>query len=132
VSGKIRDDRLRDLTPEETLAYRRYPNDSLELALGRKLSIDPKLRELILSVNERADGTGFPRNLPAHKIPHGSQLIRFCSMLDQRTLVKLGAQRQDPREVLKKLAQEVSDDPGSTSTDFAAQLRKTFIDRPIS
>jgi HD-GYP domain-containing protein (c-di-GMP phosphodiesterase class II) len=132
VSGKIRQDRLQDLTPDENLAYRRYPSASLDLALSRKLPIDPSLRELIMSVNERADGTGFPRNLPAHKIPHGSQLIRFCSLLDRRTLVKLGEQRRDPQEVLKQLAREVADDTGSISTDFCARIEKNFINRPVS
>jgi response regulator RpfG family c-di-GMP phosphodiesterase len=132
VSGKIRQDRLQDLTPEENLAYRRYPSASLDLTLSRKLPIDPSLRELILSVNERADGTGFPRNLPSHKIPHGSQLIRFCSLLDRRTLVKLGEQRRDPQEVLKQLAREVADDTGSISPDFGARIKKNFINRPVS
>ena len=132
VSAKIRHDRLDDMTPEEVAAYHRYPSESLDLALGRKLPIDPALRELILCVNEKANGSGFPRGTSDPKIPIGSQLIRFCTQLDRRTLVKLGGTRNNPQDVLKQLARLTAGDTATTTPEFAAKLNKAFLKRPTT
>jgi response regulator RpfG family c-di-GMP phosphodiesterase len=103
VAKAIRDRDLSRLSQEETAAYHRIPSKSIEFALGRKLAIPEKLRNIIVAVYENADGTGFPAKHNDFKIPIESQLIRFAKELDSRIQVRLGQARREPLQVMKEI-----------------------------
>ena len=106
IMAKIRADALDTLTEEERKVYQNYPNLSLDAVLGKKLSIDEKLRGVMLSTHERVDGKGFPKGSAGERVALGSQLIQYCRDFDRRTMLKLGRPRPDRSEVRKTMSAE--------------------------
>lgn len=114
ISSRLRRGLLRELTTDEMERYRRYPQESLDLALSRKLPIDPPLRKTMLSVLDP------------------STLISFCSDLDNLTMVKLGRPRRNPLQALRALAEtkifETKNlDPESDGYKFGDALNRYIL-----
>lgn len=95
ISKKIRDDLVDQLTPEERAVYETYPFQSLQIALDRKLPMESQIRDIIVSTHEAVDGTGFPKKLLGNKVSVEAQLIHFCNILDNATMIKMGEKRKD-------------------------------------
>jgi len=127
VSKKMRVGSLDDLTAEELNSYRGYPHHSLGMILSRKLPVGEKLRELLISTHERADGTGFPRGITGRKLTEGAQLIQFCREFDRRTVVSMGQARVDREEMRKKIILDELNHPARFSPVFSEKLKKAFV-----
>lgn len=127
VTRKIRNDRMDTFTAEELDTYHKYPLKSVDMMLNRKLPLDQKLRDLLLSTNERADGKGFPKGISGPAVPEGAQIILFCRELDRRTALKLGRVRKNPDEVRKELIREQIRKLELFSPGFLLKLKKAFL-----
>ncbi|MEZ4873422.1 MAG: HD domain-containing phosphohydrolase [Bdellovibrionales bacterium] len=84
-------------------SYRGYPKLTLNTLANKKLPIDSKLKDIILLVNEKADGTGFPSGVEADRLTFESQLIRFCKNFDMLSTLKHGEKRLDHAATLKEI-----------------------------
>jgi len=127
ILAKIREQKVSELTEDECRKYRQYPTKSLEIVLGRKLPIEEKLRDMMLAVHERADGTGFPKGITGRKLTEGAQLIHFCREFDRRTLIRMGAQRVDQKSARAEIINEELNHPGMFSPIFSEKLRVAFV-----
>ena len=126
ASGKIRKGQPETLSEDEQKEYRRYPQTSLDIVLSRKLPVNEKLRELLLSTHERADGKGFPRGIQGRKLTEGAQLIQFCREFDRQTVVMMGRARVDREETRKKIILGELGNPARFSPVFVEKLKKAF------
>lgn len=127
IIKKIRANKFNELSVEEKKLYETYPIASVNLVLGRKLALEEGVRRIILAVNERADGTGFPNRLSGLKIPEGSQLISFSTEFDNRTVLKMGQARVNHSELCKTMIREAAEISGRYSPIFAEKMKKVSI-----
>jgi response regulator RpfG family c-di-GMP phosphodiesterase len=116
ISSRLRNGRLDELSPEEWEKFNHYPQESLDLALSRKLPLDPALRKTLLSTLEQ------------------STLVHFCSELDGQTLVKLGKPRANPLQTLQSLAEQRilktrKLDPESDGYKFGDALNRYILNK---
>lgn len=123
VMKKLKNRAIASFTTEERAIYEKYPQMSLDLILNRKIPLDEKIRHMILSTHERADGKGFPKRPQAEKIGLGAQLINFSREYDQRTLIRMGEARPDPKKVIKQMVDEDYGKFNKWTADFMKKLR---------
>jgi response regulator RpfG family c-di-GMP phosphodiesterase len=126
VIKKIRAGQIEAMTPEEQALFKRYPLQSLDVVLDRKLAIHEKLRAVLVSIRERVDGKGFPKGLMDSKVPLESQLIQLSWQFDQMTLLRLGKPRVDPKQALKQLITHEIANPGRYSPELLQRLQAVF------
>lgn len=126
IGKKLREDRERDLTPEEMILYRSYPELSLNLLLGRKLSLEESFRKLFLSTQERADGKGFPKGINEERLSMGAQIVQFSRDLDRRTWLRLGQARPKRDQILKKMVDEDASKHQRFSAKFWELMKQTL------
>jgi response regulator RpfG family c-di-GMP phosphodiesterase len=81
--------------------YKRHPERSVNLLLNRKIPIPDRIRSIIVSTHEQADGKGFPQKTPPEKIPSESFLIQFSVLLDQELTIEMGQERKAPEMARK-------------------------------
>jgi len=106
--------------------YGFHPLSSVNLALERKLQVDPKLRKIIEMTHERFDEHGFPMCPKGIGVPFESFLIQFCQELDSRSLVKLGTIKRDPRSVRAQFIQESIRDKKRYGPEFCDKLQVSW------
>jgi HD-GYP domain-containing protein (c-di-GMP phosphodiesterase class II) len=129
VTRKIREDRMCDLTAEERMEFENYPLKSLNLVLDRKLQIEEKLRNLVLTMHSRADGKGYPRGGTggAHKkMTLESQFLGLAYELDRLSLVRLGQPRPNPELVLRRILDEEKKRPARFGLDFTLRVEEAI------
>jgi response regulator RpfG family c-di-GMP phosphodiesterase len=85
-----------NLTADELVSYHNHPITSINLCLGRKLSLDDKLKNIISTTHEQVNAKGFPKQLIAEKIPLDAQLIHFSVILDDAAQVRMG---ENPKSI---------------------------------
>ena len=124
ILKKIRENRNSEFSADELTLYETYPHKTLDVCLNRKLSIPEKLRQLLLSTQQRADGKGFPKGSAADRITVESQLISFSREFDRETLLQMGKARVEPQAVFKEMIQREKNPTGRYSPLFIQQLRK--------
>jgi hypothetical protein len=92
---KYRHGGLGALSSEEMKGYEQHPLASINKCLSRKLPLSEKTKNIIQCTHEKGNGKGFPKQVPGNRVPVESQVIHFCQLVDDKTVVKLGqAQRQ--------------------------------------
>ncbi len=124
ITKKIRENRLSELTPEQFTSYRKYPQISMDLVLDRKVAMSEKMRTILISVHERADGKGFPKGLFAEKLHVEPQMIQFCKEFDQRTALRMGRARVNPEVVKEQILSEETLNTDRFTPDFLNSLRQ--------
>ncbi|MFQ5876782.1 MAG: HD domain-containing phosphohydrolase [Acidobacteriota bacterium] len=71
------------LTPEEWVEMRKHPEIGYQILQGIKFL--EKARPIVLSHQERYDGTGYPRGLRGEEIPLGARIFAVADTLDAMT-----------------------------------------------
>jgi response regulator RpfG family c-di-GMP phosphodiesterase len=104
ISEKIRNGEK--MTTKELEEFKQVPNRSIDIALSRKLSLSEKVRSILLTVYEQADGKGYPNALSDQKLTKESQIIRFAKEFDARTQVKMGELKTPPKEALTQILED--------------------------
>jgi response regulator RpfG family c-di-GMP phosphodiesterase len=124
LTRKLRENR--GLTPELEAQISAVPETSLQMILQRKLSIDEKSRNILISTYERADGKGFPKKIDHLKLSTGAQLIRFSRWFDQSTLLRMGEARKSPLNIFQHFSR--NEKPGEVYTEkFLSLLQQHVI-----
>lgn len=95
--------RYSKMSPDERKVYNVFPEESLRILQEKKLVLNDKIRDIILQQCERPDGSGFPSNLPAHKIDPAAQVLCLANELDERLQVRSGKKRLQTIEVLNEI-----------------------------
>lgn len=111
-----------DLPADEQKSYMQHPVVSLNRCLARKLQLTDLIKNIIITTHERADRKGFPNQLMGNSIPFESQLVQFCELVDQESVVKLGQAKKNVLEVRKEIhTREMLE--GRFSPSFLAQIK---------
>ena len=71
------------LTPEEWVEMRKHPEIGYRILHG--INFLENSRQIVLSHQERFDGTGYPRNLKGEEIPLGARIFCVADTLDAMT-----------------------------------------------
>ena len=71
------------LTPEEWVEMRKHPEIGYRILHG--INFLENSRQIVLSHQERFDGTGYPRNLKGDEIPLGARIFCVADTLDAMT-----------------------------------------------
>ena len=71
------------LSPDEWVEMRKHPSIGAEILRG--LHHLPGAQEIVLTHQERFDGTGYPRGLAKHDIPFGARIFAVADTLDAIT-----------------------------------------------
>jgi putative nucleotidyltransferase with HDIG domain len=71
------------LSPHEWVEMRKHPTIGAEILRG--LTHLPGAQEIVLTHQERFDGTGYPHGLAKHDIPFGSRIFAVADTLDAIT-----------------------------------------------
>jgi len=125
ISKKIRDGKLTELTKEEKELYEKHPNTSLNIILNRRLPVEQKIRDILLTTHERTDGKGFPNQVAAAKIPEQAQLIQFSEDFDRRTVVRIGEARVNKALVREECVKAALKYDGRFSPTFTMKLKNS-------
>ncbi|MBC87233.1 MAG: hypothetical protein CL677_08650 [Bdellovibrionaceae bacterium] len=124
ITEKFRYGKEAELTEEELGAYHNYPKISINVLANKKLPVEGDIKDIILLVNEKADGTGFPSGHPAERLTFESQLIRFCKNFDKASVLKTGEQRVDHGVKLKEIVEAQVKSFDEFQPTFSAKLKK--------
>jgi response regulator RpfG family c-di-GMP phosphodiesterase len=118
---------LKELTSEEKTQLEKYPMESLNRCLLKKLPLTESVKSIIATSNERFDGAGFPNQVPADKIPTEAYLIRFAMLIDQASrtsMVELGVGFRFTRE---KLWEAEKNKAGNFSPEFQEKIANALL-----
>lgn len=69
---------ISDLSPEDREYYLQHPKTSVLRLKDKRVTLMPKIVEIIERHHERIDGKGFPDALPAHKVSEEAQLLGYA------------------------------------------------------
>lgn len=116
ISRKIRHEE--NLTKQDLQEIHAVPERSLSMALSRKLSLEERLRSILLGVNENADGSGFPYGVTDQKISLESQVIRLAKEFDAKTVLKFGKLKISAVEAMRQILSD---------KDFQKIFSKEFL-----
>jgi response regulator RpfG family c-di-GMP phosphodiesterase len=97
-----------DLKGEALDLYQKHPLYSVNLVRSRKLPLDEKTKNIILSTHEKINGRGFPAGLEKEKIPLEAQIIHLAELMDKALKVQEGKQREDPALVRRQFLEDIS------------------------
>jgi len=125
VTTKLREDRMGELSADELREFENYPLKSLNLVLDRKLQIEEKLRNLVLTMHLRADGKGYPRTGSSggpKKMTLTSQFLNLAYEMDRLSLVRLGKARISPEQILRQILAEEQKRPARYTVEFTQQV----------
>ena len=118
-----------ELSDEERHEFENYPLKSLNLVLDRKLQIEEKLRNLVLTMHLRVDGKGYPRTGSSggpKKMTLASQFLNLAYELDRQSLVRLGQARVNPESVLRQILAEEIAKPARFTVEFTKMVQESL------
>lgn len=87
------------LTEEEKKQYYQHPRLSLNLLKEKRITLTPKISEIIEKHHERVDGKGFPDGLQPHRIPIEAHLLAYADAFEYLTRQSPGKASPTPQEV---------------------------------
>ena len=124
ITNKIRKDKgVMNLREEELLQYKQHPTISLNRCLSRKLQMTETLKETVICTHERVDRLGFPHQPKADRIPMEAQLIQFCELIDNESMVKMGDAVKKPELVKKDIYKREYDSGQKFSILFLEKIK---------
>ena len=129
ATRKVRENRMDELSDEERHEFENYPLKSLNLVLDRKLQIEEKLRNLVLTMHLRVDGKGYPRTGSSggpKKMTLASQFLNLAYELDRQSLVRLGQARVNPESVLRQILAEEIATPARFTIEFTKMVQESL------
>jgi hypothetical protein len=98
--------------------YMQYPVKGIALLMEKKMVLLPVIQDAILQHQERADGKGFPKALPEHKISPEARLLRVADRLEELTARRPGHAPLAPEQALEFMRTE-----GTVSAELSDQVK---------
>jgi HD-GYP domain-containing protein (c-di-GMP phosphodiesterase class II) len=86
--------------------------------MEKKMVLLPVIQDAILQHRERADGKGFPKALPEHKISPEARLLRLADRLEELTARRPDHMPLDPNQALERMRSE-----GAVSLELLNQVK---------
>jgi hypothetical protein len=111
------------LSGEDLQNYHQHPIKSVNRCLSRKLPLPEKVKNIMMATHEKANGRGFPKQLPKDKIPLESQVIQFSEIVDEASLVKMGEERHSVQEIQKRIIQSELEQAQTFDLSFLQHTR---------
>lgn len=109
------------LTPEEWVEMRKHPEIGYRILHG--INFLESSRQIVLSHQERFDGTGYPRNLKGEEIPLGARIFCVADTLDAMTSDRV-YRKALPYETARAEIEKYS------GTQFDPEVVKIFLKIP--
>jgi len=91
------------MSQEEKAVYEKHPTESLKLLQERKMVLPNDVMDAISQHHERMDSTGFPKQLPSHKISVGAQILYITDRIVDLTILKPGQKHLNTDEIFDVL-----------------------------
>lgn len=110
------------LSPEDQKKFELHPEISIKMLKEKRITVSPEISEMIEKHHERADGKGYPRALPPHKVPLEAQLLSFSDMFEYLTRPVSGKPTRTPIEAIDEIAKI-----GGLSPEILVKARKFFL-----
>jgi HD-GYP domain-containing protein (c-di-GMP phosphodiesterase class II) len=114
---------LDQLSTEEKDIYMKHPTTSLAMLKEKWLTTSPEVNEIIDKHHERADGTGFPKQLPSHKIPHEAHLLAYADAFEHLTRPRPNQANKTPYE-----AHQIIEEKLSISFEVLKKIEKFLLE----
>lgn len=124
---KIREGKMAELKPEELSKYQQHPVYSINKCLEKKIPLDDKIKNIIMSTHERLDGSGFPKKGAPDTIKEEAQLLQLCEIVDQKLVIKMGSKSENARDLQIRILNEESKNRQVLNIGLSTQL-KSYIE----
>lgn len=96
-----------ELSQEEQKLFLQHPRLSLNNLKEKKITLTTEISEIIEKHHERIDATGFPSQLPAHKIPASAQLLAYADAFDYLLRPVPGKPKRTPLEIHTEIREKL-------------------------
>lgn len=106
VLKKMRSKGVAGLDAVDMETYVQHPTMSINMCLSRKLPLPDRVKQIISCTHEQFNGKGFPKGVLGDKIPVESQVIFFCQLVDEASLVKMGERRRPVKEIQQEILEK--------------------------
>lgn len=95
---------IQDLEAADRAYYLSHPKRSVTMLKEKRVTLMPKIVELIEKHHERIDGKGFPDSLPEHKIPPEAHLLAYADGFEYLSRRVPGKPLLKPLEIHQEIA----------------------------
>lgn len=95
---------IQDLQKEDREYYLTHPKRSVTMLKEKRVTLMPKIVEIIEKHHERIDGKGFPDALPEHKIPPETHLLSYADAFEYLSRRVPGKPLLKPTEIHQIIA----------------------------
>ena len=113
---------LDKLSPEEKKQYMLHPRTSLNLLKEKRVTLTPKVADIIEKHHERVDGKGFPDQLLGHRIPFEAQLLAYADAFEYLTRTRPGVPALSPVDAHALIVKNLG-----LSTELTSKVEKFLI-----
>lgn len=102
---------ISELSNEDRAYYLQHPKTSVLRLKDKRVTLMPKIVEIIERHHERIDGKGFPDSLPAHKVPAEAQLLGYADAYEYLSRRVPGRKIKTSLEIHGEIAERLSLSP---------------------
>lgn len=120
------DKAISDLTPEELVEYKRYPERSVNMVKSKKVPLDLEISEAIGQHRETGRGTGFPKKMLAEDITPMGKLMIVTYRFHELTSLQEGRAAATPGQAMSLLKEIAISGSGDLDLLTATTLAKKF------
>jgi HD-GYP domain-containing protein (c-di-GMP phosphodiesterase class II) len=92
------------MNAEERAVFETFPGETITVLQEKKIGITTKTRAIITQQGERADGRGYPKQLPEHKIEPEVFALHVANELDELMTPRPGQPRLKIEAALERVA----------------------------
>lgn len=99
------------LGPDDKKKYMEHPRNSLNLLKEKKITLTPKIADIIERHHERIDAKGFPGQMAAHRIPLEDHLLAYADAVEYLTRPRPGQPVPTAAEAHKIISEKLGLSP---------------------
>lgn len=97
---------FKELSPEQLLDYKIYPDRSVILIKSKKVPLPPEAAAAIVQHQENADGSGFPHGLDSSRLDPLGKILRLSMRFLELTALDGEQLGKTPKAALKHIREE--------------------------
>lgn len=115
-----------DLTAEELVEYKRYPERSVNMVKSKKVPLDLEISEAIGQHRENGCGTGFPKKMTAEDISPMGKLMIVTYRFHEMTSLQEGRASATPGQAMNLLKENAISGNGDIDLVTVTTIAKKF------
>ncbi|PIT99281.1 MAG: hypothetical protein COT74_09745 [Bdellovibrionales bacterium CG10_big_fil_rev_8_21_14_0_10_45_34] len=96
------------LSADEQEQYKQHPRRSLNLLKEKRVTVTQTIADIIEKHHERSNGSGFPAQLLANRIPHEAHLLAYADAFAYLTKSRPGKPVLQPADAHKLIAERLA------------------------